>query len=664
MALVIADRVKARTATTGTGTYSIGATAAGFQGFEVIGDGNTTYYAVTDNSSNYEVGLGTYTGSGNTLARTVVLESSNSDAAVDWGTGDKDIFVTVPAAKFLYKDNNANVDIGSGSLTVGSHIDLDIQSAHAAHNEGRLWYDSIHKTLNYYSDDVNVVHELGIEEHQRVYNNTGSTIGKGKPLYFSGNYVSGAIDVPTVGLADATDVNAYNAQGLAASDIADGSYGYCIIAGQLTGLDTSALTAGTNFFVGLTAGAVQNASPVYPNFPMCLGWVVNSDASNGILLVNQQNHSVRSFRVQTSAHIGSDLTVDGDLNVVGTTTSTSSNNVVAGATFYRANEGDSIGEAGTTFSGSGLDDAFFSGHFTGTTSTTYYVKIDGTGGAADTFAVSTDNFATTQSSGTAITGDKQLIHSADNIYVEFGATTGHTLNDTWTGTAGPTNIDTGFWSNRNTGTSGVGYTHIGLFFDVTDTKWKLTDEYDPVPQGSIDTSHSSYSTATLVANIDGNVNGNVTGAVTGNASSATALATARNIALTGPVTGTVSFDGTADASIATTLTASDVLTAVNSVDGTGSGLDSDLLDGQEGTYYLDATNFTNMPSGGITFSDLLYDSWVNSGQPAVNAAYWGFAALDNNSWPTMYAQIGSYSGGTPDLPQTVYRFRKVYRTYS
>ena len=138
MALVIADRVKARTTTTGTGTYSIGATAAGFQGFEVIGDGNTTYYAVTDNSSNYEVGLGTYTGSGNTLARTAVLESSNSDAAVDWGAGDKDIFVTVPAAKFLYKDNNANVDIGSGSLTVGSHIDLDIQSAHAAHNEGRL----------------------------------------------------------------------------------------------------------------------------------------------------------------------------------------------------------------------------------------------------------------------------------------------------------------------------------------------------------------------------------------------------------------------------------------------------------------------------------------------------------------------------------------------
>ena len=156
----------------------------------------------------------------------------------------------------------------------------------------------------------------------------------------------------------------------------------------------------------------------------------------------------------------------------------------------------------------------------------------------------------------------------------------------------------GFWSNRNTGTSGVGYTHIGLFFDVTDAKWKLTDEYDPVPQGAIDTSHSSYSTATIVANVEGNV----TGAVTGNATTASTLQTARNIALTGPVTGTASFNGGADASIATTLTASDVLTAVNSVDGTGSGLDSDLLDGQEGSYYLDANNFTNLPSGGDTLA--------------------------------------------------------------
>ena len=94
-------------------------------------------------------------------------------------------------------------------------VDYDVLTADAPYQEGRLWYSSVNKTLNYYSDDQNVIHNLGIEEHQRVYNNTGSTITKGSPLYFSGNYSGGDIDVPLVGLADATDVNAYNAQGLA-----------------------------------------------------------------------------------------------------------------------------------------------------------------------------------------------------------------------------------------------------------------------------------------------------------------------------------------------------------------------------------------------------------------------------------------------------------------
>ena len=261
-------------------------------------------------------------------------------------------------------DADGTVVITDSTPTLQS-IDFNTLSSNPSYSEGLLWYSNVNHTLNYYADDSNVVHELGLEEHQRVYNNTGSTISKGQPLYFSGNYVSGTIDVPTVGLADATDVNKYNAQGIAASDIATGSYGYCLIAGQLHDVNTSGLSADANFFVGLTPGAVQNASPVYPNYPMCLGWVVKSDATTGILLVNQQNHSVNSFRVRTSAHIGSDLQVDGDLTVLGSTTSVSTSDVTAGAPFYRANEGDAIGEAGTTFTGTGLDDAFFSGHFTG-----------------------------------------------------------------------------------------------------------------------------------------------------------------------------------------------------------------------------------------------------------------------------------------------------------
>jgi flagellar motor protein MotB len=471
----------------------------------------------------------------------------------------------------------------TGEVNVGTHIDLAVQNAHASYQEGRMWYDSIHKTVNFYSDNQNVIHEVGLEEHQRVYNSTGSTIAKGKPLYFAGNYTAGTIDVPTVGLADATDVSAYNAQGLAAADIPNNSYGYCIIAGQLDGLDTSALTAGTNFFVGLSPGAVQNASPTYPNYPMCLGWVVNSDATNGVLLVNQQNHSVNSFRVRTDAHIGDDLIVGGNLSVLGTTTTTSTSDVTAGAPFYRANEGDSIGEAGTTFTGSGLDDAFFSGHFTGTTSTTYYVKIDGTG-TPDTFSVSTDNFATTISTGTAITGSEQLIHSADNIFVKFGATTGHTLNDVWTGTAGPTLVDTGFFSNRNTGTSGVGYTHMGLFYDVSTDKWTLLDEYDPTPSGTINLSDASTSYGLLkLDSVEGNLTGNVTGNVSGNATTATTLATSRSIGLGGDLSGSASFDGSADITITATVAdnSHDHDNATTSADGFMSAADKTKLDGVE-----------------------------------------------------------------------------------
>tara|TARA_R100000951_G_scaffold33895_1_gene28946 strand:+ start:7336 stop:10401 length:3066 start_codon:yes stop_codon:yes gene_type:complete len=480
----------------------------------------------------------------------------------------------------------------TGEVNVGTHIDMTSQASAPTYSEGRLWYDTGTKTLSYYSDTQNVVHEIGLEEHQRVYNSTGSTIGKGKPLYFSGNYTTGAIDVPTVGLADATDVSAYNAQGLAAADIPNNTYGYCIIAGQLHGVDTSGLSAGTNFFVGLTPGAVQNASPTYPNFPMCLGWVVNSDATNGVLLVNQQNHSVNSFRVRTDTYIGDDLIVGGNLSVLGTTTSTSTSDVTAGAPFYRANEGDAIGDANTTFSGSGLDDAFFAGHFTGTASTNYYVKIDSVG-TPDTFAVSTDNFTTTISTGNAITGNEQMIHSADNISVKFGATTGHTLNDTWTGVASPVLVDTGFFSNRNTGASGVGYTHMGLFYDVSEDKWTLLDEYDPTPSGAINLADASTSFGLLkLDTVEGSLTGDVTGNVNGNATTATTLATSRTIGLGGDLSGSASFDGSADISITATVAdnSHDHDNATTSADGFMSAGDKTKLDGVETGATADQTD--------------------------------------------------------------------------
>lgn len=96
MGLVIKDRVKETTTTTGTVTITLAGAASGFQSFAVIGDGNTTYYTISD-GTNWEVGLGTYTSSGTTLSRDIVFSSSNSGAKVNWGAGSKDVFVTYPA---------------------------------------------------------------------------------------------------------------------------------------------------------------------------------------------------------------------------------------------------------------------------------------------------------------------------------------------------------------------------------------------------------------------------------------------------------------------------------------------------------------------------------------------------------------------------------------
>ena len=425
------------------------------------------------------------------------------------------------------------------------------------YSEGLLFYDNEHKTLNYYNDINGTQHpiEIGMQSHQRVFNNTGATIKKGSPLYFSGSYTSGDQDVPTVALANASNSSAYNAQGLASHDMANNSYGMLLLQGQLTEVNTASVNVGQQFFVSATtSGAIQSGTPSYPNFPMCMGWVVVSgDSDNGVLMINRENHSVDSFRVTGSAHIGANLQVDGDLTVLGSQTTVGTSNVTQGSPMYRLNEGDTIGETGTTFQGSGLDDAFFSGHFKGTTGKDFYVKIDGTG-TPDTFEWGYDS-ASPQATGINITGSEQSL--SDNIDIEFSATTGHTSGDKWTGSAAPVNVDTGFFTNRNTGSSGVGYTHAGIFFDVTDEKWKLIEEYDSTPTGIINTADASFSLATLVADT---FEGNLTGAVSGNASTASALASGQNFSLTGDVTASaISFDGTGAVALSTSITSNTIV---------------------------------------------------------------------------------------------------------
>jgi hypothetical protein len=110
MALVINDRVKESSTTTGTGAIALGGAVSGFETFAAgIGNSNTTYYAIhNQGTSEWEVGLGTLDGTSANLTRTTPISSSNSDSAVDFGAGTKDVFCTMPASKTVYLDNSDN----------------------------------------------------------------------------------------------------------------------------------------------------------------------------------------------------------------------------------------------------------------------------------------------------------------------------------------------------------------------------------------------------------------------------------------------------------------------------------------------------------------------------------------------------------------------------
>jgi hypothetical protein len=105
MALVVKDRVNETSTTTGTGTFTLAGAVTGFQTFAAIGDGNTTYYTIVlQGGSEWEVGLGTYTSSGTTLSRDTILSSSNSNNAVNFSAGTKNVFCDYPAPKAVYGD--------------------------------------------------------------------------------------------------------------------------------------------------------------------------------------------------------------------------------------------------------------------------------------------------------------------------------------------------------------------------------------------------------------------------------------------------------------------------------------------------------------------------------------------------------------------------------
>jgi hypothetical protein len=128
MALVINDRVKETSTTTGTGTFNLAGAETGYESFvSGVGTGNTTYYAIELNAAGeWEVGIGTVTsGSPDTLSRDTIISSSNSDAAVTFSSGTKNVFCTLPAKKTISPVMDATTFVVTHASTITEDQTLD-----------------------------------------------------------------------------------------------------------------------------------------------------------------------------------------------------------------------------------------------------------------------------------------------------------------------------------------------------------------------------------------------------------------------------------------------------------------------------------------------------------------------------------------------------------
>ena len=153
MAIVLKDRVKETSNTTGTSDFVLAGAVGGFQSFAAIGNSNTTYYAAVDNTTgDWEIGYGQYSTTGPTLTRANILASSAAGAKINFGTGPKDVFVTYPAGKAIYEELAGNVLIDGGPITVIGNGVTGYTTFSAALGE---MYANINSFAQFYAQNLN-----------------------------------------------------------------------------------------------------------------------------------------------------------------------------------------------------------------------------------------------------------------------------------------------------------------------------------------------------------------------------------------------------------------------------------------------------------------------------------------------------------------------------
>jgi hypothetical protein len=244
MALVLKDRVKETSTSTGTATITLAGSPTGFRTFNDIGNGNTTYYTIVGNSE-WEVGLGTYTASGTTLSRDTVLSNSlGTTALINFSAGSKDVFVTYPSGKAILGDTSALSSTGTGSVVLSDSPTFTTKITTPA-----VTAPTTDLTLSAISTGAVKFSTLGGLQGQ--FNNTASTVN-----YFDmfGSATTKAIQFKSNG-SDTNISMAFQPKGTGAIDLAAGSSGVNISNGGTV----TAITR-TNAGVGYTTAPTWSAS--------------------------------------------------------------------------------------------------------------------------------------------------------------------------------------------------------------------------------------------------------------------------------------------------------------------------------------------------------------------------------------------------------------------
>nr|BAR25656.1 hypothetical protein [uncultured Mediterranean phage uvMED] len=259
MALVVADRVKETTTTTGTGAITLAGAETNFVTFSsALSNGDTTYYAIIDDTNNaFEVGLGTFSSGGNSITRTTVLASSNSGSAVDLSAGTKEVFVNYPAGKAVFLDASGDANF-SGAVNVTSTSAIKLPVGTTAQRptpaQGQIRYNTTTSGFEGYNGS-----SWGSIGAEFAYTRTSATATSGQTT-FSATYTVGYVDVYLNGakLVVGTDVTATNGSSVVLASGATTGDSVEIIAYETFAVANALLAANNLSDVASAATALSN----------------------------------------------------------------------------------------------------------------------------------------------------------------------------------------------------------------------------------------------------------------------------------------------------------------------------------------------------------------------------------------------------------------------